>query len=185
VSTRLCQTRFRLFSPFGANANTNEKEMNNGSKYYSTVCDSREKASISFFLFFIPVNCAYRKEETSIIIEMEYLLIYFHNYKNKPGTKKSSFFKNNKKVSPFCTVRPRLFAAGQQKHIGIVIVELLNLFRVRHTWQTQVYSSPQLFLFSMCVFDCLVLLKNIYYIKYRYSGHYSIFAGPKELSFHP
>lgn len=93
------------------------------------------------------------------------------------------------KRSPFCTVRPRLFAAGQQKHIGIVIVELDNLFRVRHTWQTQVYMyGPSTFSFSMCaVFDCLVLLKNID-IKYTYSGHYSIFAAPQkiqELSFHP
>jgi hypothetical protein len=40
---------FDYFPLFGANANTNQKEMNNGSKYYSTVSDSREKASISFF----------------------------------------------------------------------------------------------------------------------------------------
>lgn len=75
VSTRLCQTRFfRIFSPFWCERKyTNQKKMNNGSKYYSTVCDSREKASISF-LHKIPVDCAYEKEETSIIIEMGFLL---------------------------------------------------------------------------------------------------------------
>jgi hypothetical protein len=57
---------------------------------------------------------------------MGFCLIYFYSYKNKPGKKKKriSFLEIIKKVSPFCTVRPRLFAAGQQKHIGIVIVEL-------------------------------------------------------------
>ncbi len=56
------------------------------------LCATVEKRLPFLFLFFIPVNCAYRKEETSIIIEMEYLLIYFYNYKNKPGKKKRISF---------------------------------------------------------------------------------------------
>lgn len=100
VSTRLCQTRFRLFSLFSANANTNEMKMNNGSKCYSTVCDSREKASISFLR--TCRLCAYRKEERSIIIEKwDFVWFIFITIKINQGKKNIYFFfrNNNKKRS--------------------------------------------------------------------------------------
>ncbi len=160
LSTQLCQTRFRIFfffPGFGANANTNQKKMNNGSKCYSTATDEKasffsSSSSSSSLLHTCRLMCTW-KEETSIIIEMGFFWFIFPTIKRKrkPGKKKISFLEGRLVFCSVSTVCGCITKTYRHRYR----MELKNLFRVRHTWQTQVSSTPppQLFFLSsvLCV----------------------------------